>query len=77
MVPATCVVPSAIRGILPENSWVAAPCCSIAADGGDFGNLADGRTDHLDRADRLLGFRHVADQLREAAILARVAAKER
>ena len=42
-------------GILPEISWVAAPCCSIAADGGDFGTLADGRTDHLDRADRLVG----------------------
>ena len=32
MVPATCVVPSAVRWILPEISWVAAPCCSIAAD---------------------------------------------
>ena len=32
MVPATCEVPSAVRWIFPEISWVAAPCYSIAAD---------------------------------------------
>src|ERR1035437_5917485 len=32
MVPATCEVPSAVRWIFPEISWVAAPCSSIAAD---------------------------------------------
>jgi len=30
--PATCMVPSAVRWMLSEISWVAAPCCSIAAD---------------------------------------------
>src|SRR4051812_9782312 len=32
MVPATCAVPLAVRWILPEISWVAAPCSSIAPE---------------------------------------------
>src|SRR4051812_29568437 len=32
MVPATWVVPAAVRWMLPEISCVAAPCCSIAAE---------------------------------------------
>src|SRR6202171_582746 len=32
MVPATCEVPAAVRWMLPEISWVAAPCSSIAGD---------------------------------------------
>jgi hypothetical protein len=32
MVPATCVVPAAVRWMLPEISCVAAPCSSIAAE---------------------------------------------
>jgi hypothetical protein len=35
------------------------------------------RADAVDRIRFVASFRHVADQLREAAILARVAAKER
>src|SRR3978361_1404823 len=32
MVPATCEVPAAVRWMLPEISWGAAPCSSIAAE---------------------------------------------